>query len=180
MAVVFGPAQIGKTFTVKAIDLHSEDWLWGLPGAWHCTWLACSGDFDRTRTAGEKNAALCAELAGLHEQTFVFATQALVGRLAWATGDPKRKTLDEMQGFAKEAVKIGKRSGHHYFYTCALLEAGRCAAARAGFEGDRYAEHAANDPRARRFVKLVASREARLSTITRTWLKEQGYAHEDN
>ena len=38
----------------------------------------------------------------------------------------------------------------------------------------------ANDPRARRFVKLVASREARLSTSTRTWLKVQGYAHEDN
>jgi len=38
----------------------------------------------------------------------------------------------------------------------------------------------ANDPRARRFVKLVVSREARLSTITRTWLKEQGYMDEKN
>jgi uncharacterized protein (TIGR02646 family) len=38
----------------------------------------------------------------------------------------------------------------------------------------------ANDPRARRFVKLVASRKARLSTITRTWLKEQGYTDESN
>ncbi len=38
----------------------------------------------------------------------------------------------------------------------------------------------ANDPRARRFVKLVASRQARLSTISRTWLAEQDYAYEDN
>lgn len=37
-----------------------------------------------------------------------------------------------------------------------------------------------NGPRARRFVKLVASRDARLSTITRTWLKEQGYTEESN
>lgn len=36
-----------------------------------------------------------------------------------------------------------------------------------------------NDPRARRFVKLVASRERSFSTITRTWLKEQGFPDED-
>lgn len=38
----------------------------------------------------------------------------------------------------------------------------------------------ATAPRARRFVKLVASRESRLSTITRTWLKERGYTYESN
>ncbi|MGB2985263.1 MAG: ATP-binding protein, partial [Phycisphaerae bacterium] len=71
----------------KAIDLHREDWLLSLPGAWHCTWLARSGDFKRARTAGEKNTAMCAEHGYLLEQTFVFATHALVERLAWAAGD---------------------------------------------------------------------------------------------
>ena len=38
----------------------------------------------------------------------------------------------------------------------------------------------ANDLRARRFANAVASRESRFSSITRTWLKEQGYADERN
>ncbi len=139
----------------KAIDLRREDWLFGIGGACHCTWLARSGDFKRARTAGEKNAAVSAEQLGLHEQTSVFATQALVERLAWAAGDSGRKTLDEMQAFAEKAVEVGKRSGSHYYYTCALLEAGRCAVARAGYEGDRYAEHVA---RGKRYLAEAESR----------------------
>ncbi len=139
----------------KAIDLVNEDWLWGIPGAFHSTWLARSGDFDRARTTGEKNAAGYAEHAGLHEETFMFATQALIERLAWAAQDSGPEALDEMQAFADKALKVGKRSGHHYFYTCALLEAGRCAAARAGYEGDRYDEHVA---RAKRHLADAESR----------------------
>ena len=37
-----------------------------------------------------------------------------------------------------------------------------------------------NDPKARQFVKLVASRERGLSTITRTWLEEEGYMDDTN
>jgi hypothetical protein len=139
----------------KAIDLHGEDWLGSLDGACHCTWLARSGDFDPARTTGEKNAQLCVRKGDLPNQTFVFATQALVERLSWAAGDSGRKTLDEMQAFAEEAVKVGKRSGNHYYYTFALLEAGRCAAARAGYEGDRCDEHV---DRARRYLAEAESR----------------------
>ena len=139
----------------KAIDLDPDDWLPSLLGAWHCAWLAHKGDFDRARTAGEKNAEFCAaEDAGLHAQTFVFATQALVERLAWAAGDSERKTLDEMQAFAEAAVKVGKRSGTHYYYTYALLEAGRCAAARAAHEPDR------NDERVARAKRYLADAES--------------------
>ena len=139
----------------RAIELHSEDWLWGIRGGNHCTWLARSGDFDRARTAGEKNAAGYGEQAGLSEQTFMFATQGLVERLAWAAADSGRKTLDEMEAFADRAVGVGKRSGDHYVYTYALLEAGRCAAARAEYEPDRREAHVAS---AKRYLAEAESR----------------------
>ncbi|MGB2987653.1 MAG: hypothetical protein WBE26_17445, partial [Phycisphaerae bacterium] len=45
--------------------------------------------------------------------------------------------------------------GHHYSYTYALLEAGRCAAARAGYEGDHHDEHVAA---AKRYLAEAESR----------------------
>ncbi len=139
----------------RAIDLHTVDWLWSLIGAWQCTWLARSGEFEPARMAGEKNAAWGAEHGSLLERTGALASQSLTERLAWAAGDSERKTLDEMERFAERAVEVGKRSGHHYYNTCALLEAGRCAAARAAYEGDRCDEHVA---RAKRHLTEAGSR----------------------
>ena len=110
-----------------ALELALHDWLVGLRGGRHCTWLARHGQFDRARSAGQKNAAFCQEKGGLHGHTFALATQALVERLAWAAGDPQRAGLEVMAGYAQQAVDIGRRSGDHFFLTYALLEAGRCA-----------------------------------------------------
>ena len=60
-----------------------------------------------------------------------------------------------MEAFPEKAVEVGKRSGHHYYYTYALLEAGRCAAARAVYEPDRGEEHVA---RAKRYLAEAKSR----------------------
>ena len=35
------------------------------------------------------------------------------------------------------ATEVGRRSGHHFYLTYALLEAGRCAVTRAEYEPDR-------------------------------------------
>lgn len=46
--------------------------------------------------------------------------------------------------------------------------------------GDALDDRDANDPGVGRIVNRVASRETRLSTITRTWLKERGYEYEND
>ena len=122
-----------KHFTA-ALELDPDDWLASLRGGGHCTWLARGSAFDQARSAAEKNARWCAEHGGLHSQTFTLATQALVERLAWAAGDPGRRSIEEMSAYAARAVEVGRRSGYHFYLTYALLEAGRCAVAAAEYE----------------------------------------------
>ncbi len=122
------------------LKLHPNDWVASLAGGWHCTWLGRRGEFDRARPAAGNNARDCAEMGGLYEQTFTLATQAFVERLAWAAGDSKRRSLDEMRRYARDAVEVGRRSGHHFYLTYAILEAGRCAIACATHDPSRRAE----------------------------------------
>ena len=123
-----------------ALKLESDDWLVSLSGGWHCTWLARCREFDRARSAAEVNARVCAESGDLPNQTFTLATQAVVERLAWAAGDPKRLSLDEMWRHAHDSVEVGRRSGNHFYLTYAILEAGRCAITCATHDPSRRAE----------------------------------------
>ena len=117
-----------------AIRLDPDDWLASLPGCWHCMWLARDDQFGGARSAAQKNTEFCQEEDALGNQTFALAMQALVGRLAWAADDPDRANLEVMTGYARHAIDIGWRSGHHFYLTHALLEAGRCAVTRARHE----------------------------------------------
>ena len=134
VAACRGDDEAASEHFTAALELAPDDWLASLHGGWHCTWLARGGVFERARSGAEQNARWCAEKGGLHDQTFALATQALVERLAWAAGDPGRRTLEEMSSYAARAVEVGRRSGHHFYLTYALLEAGRCAVARAEHE----------------------------------------------
>jgi tetratricopeptide (TPR) repeat protein len=117
-----------------ALELNPRDWLASMPGGRRCTWLARRGELDRARSNAESNARACEMQGGLLERSFSLATQALVERLAWEKNDPMHQTLDAMQSYADRAIETGRRSSHHYYLTCALLEAGRCAVARAEFD----------------------------------------------
>ena len=123
-----------------ALDLGTNDYLASLDGGWHSTWLAQRGEIGRARGDAAQNAAACKKVGDLPSQTFARATQALIERLAWVTGDPERRTLEEMTEHVEAAVEVGRRSGAHFFLTCALLEAGRCATARAEYEPQRREE----------------------------------------
>ncbi len=127
IAALGGDDETASGHFAAALKLGPDDWLGLLDGCWHCTWLARRGQFDRARPAGQENAAWCQAKGGLHSQTFALATQGLIERLAWAADDPHRAGLEVMAGHARRAVDIGRRSGDHFYLTCALLEAGRCA-----------------------------------------------------
>ncbi len=134
IAALCGDNETTSDHFTAAVELDQDDWLGSFDGGWHCAWLARHGEFDRARSAGQENAAFCKEEGGRLHQTFALATQALVERLAWAAGDPQRAGLEVMAGYARQAVDIGRRSGHHFYLTCALLEAGRCAVTRARYD----------------------------------------------
>ncbi|UCC29341.1 MAG: ATP-binding protein [Phycisphaerales bacterium] len=130
-----------------ALEAAQCDWLASIDGGWHCTWLAQRGEFDRARSAAERNVTWCGRHGGLHSQTFALRTQGLVERLAWRANDPNRRSLDEMYSHAVNAVEVGRRSGHHPYLTYALLGAGRCAVTRAKYEPDRREEFVAEADR---------------------------------
>ena len=130
-----------------AIKFVPLDWLPSLWGCWHCTWLARRGQFDQARAGAQKNAALCQEKGGLHEQTFSLATQGLMERLACAAADPHPAGLEVMADYARRAVDIGRRSGYHFYLTYALLEAGRCAVTRARYDPPNRPAHVAEATR---------------------------------
>ncbi len=120
-----------------ALKLDPDDWLGSLDGGWHCTWLTRRGEFEQARPAAENNARYCGERGDLPSQTFTLAAQALIERLAWAAEDSKRRGLDEMERYARNAVEVGRRSGDHNYLTYAILEAGRCAIACATHDPSR-------------------------------------------
>ncbi|MCP4589362.1 MAG: ATP-binding protein [bacterium] len=134
VAAFRGDDEAASTQFTAALELDPGDWLASLDGGWHCTWLARRGVFERARSGAEQNAAFCAERGDLPNQAFTLATQALVERLAWAAGDAGRTSLVEMSAYAARAVEVGRRSGHHFYLTYALLEAGRCTVTRAEHE----------------------------------------------
>ncbi len=147
IAALCGDDEAPSGHFAAAIKLDPNDWLYSGPGHWHCTWLSRRGQFDHARSAARTNAAICREGGGLREQTFTLATQALIERLACAADDPQRAGLDVMAGYARAAVDIGRRSGHHFYLTWALLEAGRCAVTRARYDPPDRPAHVAEATR---------------------------------
>ena len=90
---------------------------------------------------------MCQEEGGLHDQTFALATQGRIERLAWAADDPHPAGLEVMAGYARQAVDVGRRSGHHFYLTYALLEAGRCGVTRARYQREERAAYVAEATR---------------------------------
>ena len=129
-----GDDEAASKYFAASLKLDPDDWLIGLGGARHCTWLARRREFNRARSAAENNTRVCREEGQLHGVTLALATQGLVERLAWAADDPDRGTLDQMCAYAADAVQVARRSGYHFYLTYALLEAGRCAVTRAVFD----------------------------------------------
>lgn len=119
-----GAAGTRFSSALKLPPARREHWDWR---DWHGMWLARCGVFDQARSVAAASAQWCAQQGGLSEATHTLFTQASVERLAWAADDPKRRSLDQMYRYARDAVDVGWRSGFHHSLTCAMLEAGRCA-----------------------------------------------------